>query len=119
MDLRCEEKEKRTLHWFVRGKQQKGFIKGVPDRVQFGVCYSISLLFSIYLFVFYICTQYQNESIDFMRLEELNEPTVQSLEGEQGYMWSDRQSTENLSTSGGGGVSGRGRRGNPLSALFS
>ena len=54
-----------------------------------------------------------------MRLEELNEPTVQSLEGEQGYMWSDRQSTENLSTSGGGGVSGRGRRGNPLSALFS
>ena len=37
VDLRSEEKEKRTLHWFVRGKQQKGFIKGVPDRVEFGV----------------------------------------------------------------------------------
>ena len=38
VDLRSREKEKRTLHWFVRGKQQKGFIKGVPDRVEFGVC---------------------------------------------------------------------------------
>ena len=37
VDLRSEEKEKRTLHWFVNGKQQKGFIKGVPDRVEFGV----------------------------------------------------------------------------------
>ena len=37
VDLRSREKEKRTLHWFVRGKQQKGFFKGVPDRVQFGV----------------------------------------------------------------------------------
>ena len=37
VDLRSEEKEKRTLHWFVRGKQQKGFIYGVPDRVEFAV----------------------------------------------------------------------------------
>ena len=37
VDLRSGEKEKRTLHFFVRGKQQKGFIKGVPDRVEFGV----------------------------------------------------------------------------------
>ena len=37
VDLRSEEKEKRTLHWFVNGKQQKGFIYGVPDRVEFGV----------------------------------------------------------------------------------
>ena len=37
VDLRSEEKEKRTLHFFVRGKQQKGFFKGVPDRVEFGV----------------------------------------------------------------------------------
>ena len=37
VDLRSREKEKRTLHWFVRGKQQKGFFKGVPDRVEFGV----------------------------------------------------------------------------------
>ena len=37
VDVRSEEKEKRTLHWFVRGEQQKVFIKGVPDRVEFGV----------------------------------------------------------------------------------
>ena len=46
VDLRIDEKEKRTLHWFVRGKQQRRFIKGVPDRVE------------------------------FVRLEELFEPTV-------------------------------------------
>ena len=49
VDLRSQEKEKRTLHWFVNGKQQKGFIKGVPDRVEFGVCCSVSLL------LFHIC----------------------------------------------------------------
>ena len=37
VDLRSRVGEKRTLHWFVRGKQQKGFITGVPIRVQFGV----------------------------------------------------------------------------------
>ena len=37
VDLRSEEKEERTLHFFVRGKQQKGYIKGIPDRVEFGV----------------------------------------------------------------------------------
>ena len=35
LDLRTCEKEKRTLHWFVRGKQQRVFIKGVPDRLEF------------------------------------------------------------------------------------
>ena len=37
VDLRSREKEKRTLHFFVRGEQQKGFIKGVPNIVEFGV----------------------------------------------------------------------------------
>ena len=37
VDLRSAEKEKRTLHWFVRGKQQKVFIKGVPPSVEFAV----------------------------------------------------------------------------------
>ena len=44
VDLRSREKEKRTLHWFVRGEQQKGFIFGVPDRVEFGVWHFISFL---------------------------------------------------------------------------
>ena len=50
VDLRSGEKEKRTLHWFVRGKQQKGFIKGVPDRVEFGVC----CFFPLFLFHFFL-----------------------------------------------------------------
>ena len=37
VDLRSREKSQRTLHCFVRGSQQKGFIYGVPDRVEFGV----------------------------------------------------------------------------------
>ena len=53
VDLRSGEKEKRTLRWFVRGKQQKGFIKGVPDRVEFGVYYFFTFfLFHFFLFVF-------------------------------------------------------------------
>ena len=45
VDLRSREKEKRTLHWFVRGIQQNVFITGVPDRVEFGVCFFISFFF--------------------------------------------------------------------------
>ena len=45
VDLRSREKEKRTLHWFVNGKPQRVFIKGVPDRVAFGVCYFIHFFF--------------------------------------------------------------------------
>ena len=45
VDLRSEEKQKRTLHFFVRGKQQKRFFNGVPDRVEFGVCYDIFFYF--------------------------------------------------------------------------
>ena len=37
VDLRSGEKEERTLHWFVNGKQQEGFIYGVLDRVEFCV----------------------------------------------------------------------------------
>ena len=86
VDLRSRKKEKRTLHFFVRGKQQKGFIKGVPDRVEFGVCYFISLLSSFHLSI-QICTYAQNDTIEFMRLEELKEPRVTSIDGEEGYEW--------------------------------
>ena len=37
VDLRSGERDKRTLHWFVSGYQQTGYIKGVPDEVEFGV----------------------------------------------------------------------------------
>ena len=38
VDLRSWKQENRTLRWFVNGKEQKGFIRGVPDRVEFAVC---------------------------------------------------------------------------------
>ena len=34
-----------------------------------------------------ICTKFQNDSIAFMRLEELKEPSVKSVRGEVGYKW--------------------------------
>ena len=48
VDLRSEEKEKRTVHWFVKGIQQKYFITNVPPRVEIAVCQTFLLL--IYLF---------------------------------------------------------------------
>ena len=39
VDLRSQEKEKRTIHWFVGGHQQNVFIQGIPDRVRFAVCH--------------------------------------------------------------------------------
>ena len=37
-DLRSEERKKRTLHWFVDGRQQKIFLSNLPQSIQFGVC---------------------------------------------------------------------------------
>ena len=37
-DLRSEERSKRTLHWFVDGRQQKIFLSNLPAAIQFGVC---------------------------------------------------------------------------------
>ena len=79
VDLRSREKEKRTLHWFVRGKQQKGFIYGVPDRVEFAVWYFIFYIF-LFTHTVQISPYKQNERIEFMRLEELKEPSLSSVE---------------------------------------
>ena len=97
MDLRSREKEKRTLHWFVNGQQQKEYVKGVPHRVKCGVLSFISFLFLFHLYYYYyclliftsvqICTSYRNDSIEFVRLEELKEPRVREIEGEKGYNW--------------------------------
>ena len=37
VDLRSERREERTLHWFVRGVQQRVFIVGLPSSIEFGV----------------------------------------------------------------------------------
>ena len=37
VDLRSDEKEKRTVHWFVKGQQQKYFIRNVPSHVEIAV----------------------------------------------------------------------------------
>ena len=46
VNLKSQDRSQRTLHWFVNGVQQKIFITGVPDRVEFAVCCS-SLLISL------------------------------------------------------------------------
>ena len=50
MDLRSEEEEKRTLHFFVRGKQQESFFKGLPEEVEFCVLSFISFLLDLSFF---------------------------------------------------------------------
>ena len=47
VNLTSQDPSQRTLHWFVNGEQQKTFITGVPDRVEFAVCCS-SLLISLF-----------------------------------------------------------------------
>ena len=55
VDLWGREKEKRLLHFFVRGKQQKGLIFGVPDRVKFGVSTLISFfVFYLYFYIYIV-----------------------------------------------------------------
>ena len=54
VDLRSQEKEKRTIHWFVGGHQQNVFIQGIPDRVRFAVCYSYLIYAYYYYYYNYI-----------------------------------------------------------------
>ena len=90
VDLRSEEKEKRTLHFFVREKQQTVFFKGVPDRVEFGVWsfyflpIRIGYLFVLLMICIQVVTFNQTDKIEFVRLEELNEPSVHRMDGEVG-----------------------------------
>ena len=71
-----------TMKW----EWLKVFFKGVSDRVEFGVWCFISVSASIYLSI-QICAYYQNDSIELMRLEELREPRVKSIDEEVGYEW--------------------------------
>ena len=49
---------------------------------------SYSTSISIYVLIsIQICTAFQNDSIEFMRLEELKEPRVKFIDGEEGYEW--------------------------------
>ena len=85
MDLRSVEKEKRTLRWFVRGKQQKGFFKGLTDRVEFGVCYMFSIVFLFSFMSIQISTYFENDRIEFMCRLKLKELSVNGIPGEEGY----------------------------------
>ena len=47
-----------------------------------------SRLSSLFLFLsIQICTRNPNDSIEFVRLEELKEPTMREIEGSVGYEW--------------------------------
>ena len=55
--------------------------------LQFDI-YSISIcLFTRIYLSLQICTGFQNDSIKFVRLEELKVPTVIRVEGEEGIEW--------------------------------
>ena len=73
VDLRSREKEKRTLHFFVRGKQQ---------------IWSLIFHFLLILILsIQICTGYTNDSFEFISLEELKEPSVKSIPEEKESDW--------------------------------
>ena len=42
---------------------------------------------SVYPVCIQICTCYKNESMEFVRLEELKEPRVKEIEGQDGLWW--------------------------------
>lgn len=70
LDLRSEEVEKRTLHFYVRGNQQKTYVYGIPKNVQFG-----------------ICLKEPGSELQFISLEELKEPGYSSVFGEKARDW--------------------------------
>lgn len=81
VDLRSNEKSKRTLHFFVKGKQQRIYFTGLPDRVKFAVCFfSLFILINNY---FQLNLYYQNTKILFKSLEELKEPSANRNEGDE------------------------------------
>ena len=49
-------------------------------------CSHISLLFLLFIYI-QICTWCPNDTIEFVRLEYLNEPSVKSIPGEEGIEW--------------------------------
>ena len=59
--------------------------------LEFDIIFDFFLPFIQLLFLFclsiQICTYCQNDTIVFMRLEELKEPQVKSIRGEEGYEW--------------------------------
>ena len=57
-DLRSEERRKRTLHWFVDGRQQRIFLSNLPPTIQFGVCILFIFYFSIIIISILIYTYY-------------------------------------------------------------
>ena len=42
VDLRDDNENKRTLHYFIDGKQQKAYFNNLPPSVIFAVCYFFS-----------------------------------------------------------------------------
>ena len=73
--------------------------------------YSFLLLYVVSsLLSFQVCIAYQNGSVEFLRLEELKEPTVHSPKGEVGMPWSyeGRRAQNSFSAASGGGGGGGG-----------
>ena len=39
VDLRSTDPSERTLHWFINDHQQKVFFSGLPEHIEFAVCF--------------------------------------------------------------------------------
>lgn len=68
LDLRSEEPENRTLHWFINGQQYKYYFFNVPQTVNFGIC-----MFG------------PGRAVEFISLDELEMPTRQHKQDEVGH----------------------------------
>ena len=90
-DLRSEERSKRTLHWFVDGRQQTIFLSNLPATIQFGVC--ISLLHGHDSQSFAPQISWNNTgyvtSIAFLSFAEVGSPTTERISGEKEVQWKE------------------------------
>lgn len=54
LDLRSNESEKRTAHFYVNNSQQKILFYGLPSTVHFGVCFFFLIIITqFFSFLFY------------------------------------------------------------------
>ena len=85
----CEVERRRRGHCtsLLEGSNRMNLLR--ECLIELNLEFDISFPFystSIYLSI-QISTKFQNDIIEFMRLEELKEPSINSIDGEEGYEW--------------------------------
>ena len=59
----------------------------IKSNLLFDILFYLPFLFVYLLVSLKVNTYWQNDAIEFLRLEELKQPNVRSLEGEEGIEW--------------------------------